>query len=134
MRLIYSKVELVGNDKSLVMDGYDINFDDSSITKEENIYKASELARYIGASVKTDIVVNNEKMTLKELLSQDIQFSSNQKYNFFKEYHSWEGVTFKEILGLSDEEYELFTWKLSNIYDTNNIDNNKINNDIELDK
>ena len=73
-------------------------------------------------------------MTLKELLSQDIQFSSNQKYNFFKEYHSWEGVTFKEILGLSDEEYELFTWKLSNIYDTNNIDNNKINNDIELDK
>ena len=38
--------------KSLVMDGYDINFDDSSITKEENIYKASELARYIWCKCK----------------------------------------------------------------------------------
>lgn len=120
--------------KSLVMDGYDINFDDSSITKDENIYKASELARYIGISVRNNIVIDDKRVTLKELLSQDIQFSSNQKYNFFKEYHSWEGVTFKEILGLSDEEYELFTCSLSDISDSDSIDNNKMNNDIELDK
>lgn len=120
--------------KSLVMEGYDINFDDSSITKDENIYKASELARYIGISVRNNIVIDDKRVTLKELLSQDIQFSSNQKYNFFKEYHSWEGVTFKEILGLSDEEYELFTCSLSDISDSDSIDNNKMNNDIELDK
>lgn len=116
--------------KSLVMDGYDINFDDSSITKEENINKASELARYIGASVKNDIVVNNEKMTLKEFLSQDIQFSPNHKYK----YPSWDGITFKKMLGLSDKEYELFTCDLSNIRDSGSIDNNKMNNDMELDK
>lgn len=96
--------------KSLVMEGYDINFDDSSITKEENIQKAMNLARSINSDIKTHIInINPNMCTLKEFLSKNNDFSPNM--NYF--YRSWDGITFKEFLGMNNKDYKKFTSELS---------------------